>query len=147
VSADDTRPDLSVPLDEYAAIRGASEAPAAPLDRETLGRLVHDVRLARNAMRDRPFGLLPWEERSEEQREMDRRIGASIAAHAAAVTAVRMNELGRKETEDAVTAERERIAALLDDLASASGGPSHFAYRNAAHLIRQERSDEKGPTP
>jgi Zn finger protein HypA/HybF involved in hydrogenase expression len=79
VSADDTRPDLPVPLDEYAAIRGAAEATAAPLDRETLGRLVHGVRLAHNAERERPFGLLPWEERDARQQELDMRIGEAVA--------------------------------------------------------------------
>jgi predicted Zn-ribbon and HTH transcriptional regulator len=121
VSADDTRPDLSVPLDEYAAIRGASEATAAPLDRETLGRLVHGVRLAHNAERERPFGLLPWEERDARQQELDRRIGEAVARAAT-----------------------EALLAALRSLCG-EGAPAVAVDRIEAILGTQERTDEEAP--
>ena len=43
-------------------------------------RLVHDIRLTKNAKRERPFGLEPWEKRGEGQRELDMRIGEAVAA-------------------------------------------------------------------
>jgi hypothetical protein len=46
--------------------------------REPLGRIVHEQRLAFNAEKERPFVLLPWEDRDEGQRELDMRIGAAL---------------------------------------------------------------------
>jgi hypothetical protein len=58
-------------------------------EREPLGRLVHDTRLACEADRaaaegrDR-FNLPPWEERDDFQRELDMRIGSAVAVRAVA---------------------------------------------------------------
>ena len=111
--------------------------------REPYGRMVHDVRLAHEAVRAAAegrvtFRLGDWEDRAGHQRELDMAIGAAVAA-----------------------AERERIAALMDELAayypesvwppdsdvrdSIGATAMRHAYRNAARSIRepQERSDEK----
>ena len=55
---------------------------APPDDREPLGRIVHEIRLAWNAELPHPRGVLPWEQRDEGQREMDCRIGSAVAARA-----------------------------------------------------------------
>ena len=114
------------PQSPSASILGPSTAndagpSPAPDDgsRETLGRLVHDTRLTVEAERAKTEGrhrflLGTWEERTPDQRELDMRIGDAVAA-----------------------AEAERIASHMDALAAASGGASHFAYRNAAHEIRK----------
>ena len=51
-------------------------------DREPLGRIVHDIRLAFNAELPHPRGVLPWEQREAGQQEMDMRIGSAVAARA-----------------------------------------------------------------
>jgi hypothetical protein len=53
-------------------------------DREPLGRIVHEQRLALNAELEHPRGLLPWEQRAPVQRELDMRIGSAVAAQAVA---------------------------------------------------------------
>ena len=53
-------------------------------DREPLGRLVHEQRLAVNAELEHPRGLLPWEQRAPMQQELDMRIGSAVAAQAVA---------------------------------------------------------------
>jgi hypothetical protein len=68
--------------------RGAEAAAGVPvpgLDREALGRLVHETRLACEAERSAAEGrvrfvLGSWEERSDHQRELDMRIGEAVAA-------------------------------------------------------------------
>ena len=55
-------------------------AEAGGLDREALGRLVHEVRCAENAKLDRPFRLLSWEFRSPSQQALDIRIAEAVAA-------------------------------------------------------------------
>jgi hypothetical protein len=103
--------------------------------REPLGRMVHDTRLACEAERAAAegrerFNLKPWEQRTYEQQETDMRIGAAVAA-----------------------AERERLAARMDELAAnypddvfpphsssrdgISGTAMRHAYRNAAREIRE----------
>jgi hypothetical protein len=56
-----------------------------PDPREPLGRVVHQTRrdfeAERSALKDRPgFLMHPWEERHWEQRELDMRMGAAVAA-------------------------------------------------------------------
>ena len=51
-------------------------------DREPLGRIVHEQRLALNAELEHPRGLLPWEQRAPMQQELDMRIGSAVAAQA-----------------------------------------------------------------
>jgi hypothetical protein len=59
----------------------------APDDREPLGRIFHEQgRIPVNAEREKPFGVLPWEDRTDEQREIDMR-----GAHAVAVFALTEN--------------------------------------------------------
>jgi hypothetical protein len=113
--------------------------------REPLGRAAFAGHVSGLAEQDEP----PWQERppawdeiSEDDREFYMRIGAAVAA-----------------------AERERIAALMDELAayypesvwppdsdvrdSIGATAMRHAYRNAARAIRepQERTDEEGATP
>jgi hypothetical protein len=54
------------------------------MDREALGRRVREVWIAWAKEQPAPKAswLLPWEELSEPDREVDRRIGATIAAEA-----------------------------------------------------------------
>lgn len=126
--------DLSVPVDEYPAFRAPTIAaagsasvddgrdpPAAhgqarprmealsPDDREALGRIVREVWVAcaREHPNPKPSWLVPWEELGEWDQETDRRIGASLATHGAAIAAVRMHELHIREIEAA----GEKLAA------------------------------------
>jgi len=78
------------PAETFAATyepAGAEKAPAVPpppvaavLDREALGRIVHETRCAENAKRDRPFRLEPWDRRAPSQQELDMKIAESVAA-------------------------------------------------------------------
>jgi len=54
-----------------------------PIDREQLGRLVREIWVAwaREQPNPKPSWLKPWEELSEPDREVDRRIGEGIARH------------------------------------------------------------------
>jgi len=115
---------------------GQPEPRAGGDSREQLGRLVHETRLAREAERAAAEGrvrflLGSWEERSDDQRELDMRIGEAVAA-----------------------VERERIARQVEDVAAnypedvfppdsgsrdaISGTAMRHAYRNAARAIREE---------
>jgi hypothetical protein len=51
---------------------------------DALAELVHEQRRAKNAERDRPFGLVEWEDRTEDQKDLDRRIASAVAARAVA---------------------------------------------------------------
>ena len=62
-------------------------------DREPLGRIVHETRLAFNAELEHPRGLLPWEERHPSQRELDMRIASAVAARAVADAKLRNERL------------------------------------------------------
>jgi len=58
---------------------------ADALDRESLGRIVHETRLACEAERAalegrKRFNLEPWERRTYEQQETDMRIAEAVAA-------------------------------------------------------------------
>jgi hypothetical protein len=58
-------------------------------DRESLGRLVHETRLAHEAERAAAEGratflLGAWEDRTDHQRELDMRIGSAVAVRAVA---------------------------------------------------------------
>ena len=66
---------------------GKPHARAGTDEREPLGRLVHETRLAFNAKQDKPFGLLSWEERHPSQQELDKRIGHAVANYALAENA------------------------------------------------------------
>ena len=55
-----------------------------PDDREPLGRIVHEQRLALNAELEHPRGLLPWEQWAPMQQELDMRIGSAVATQAVA---------------------------------------------------------------
>lgn len=66
--------------------------------REPLGRIFHEQgRLTVNAEREKPFpGVGPWEDRTDEQRELDMRGASAVAARAVAdagVDADRMRAL------------------------------------------------------
>jgi len=70
-----------------AAAASEEKAPAVPsppvaavLDREALGRIVHETRCAENAKKDRPFVLEPWERRAPSQQELDMKIAEAVAA-------------------------------------------------------------------
>ena len=96
-----------------AALEGG-EGEAPPLSREELGRLVREVWVAcaREHPDPKPSWLAGWDELDEWDRETDRRIGKVVANHAAAVTAVAMHGLHVTAVAEAVSAERERIAAV-----------------------------------
>ena len=52
-------------------------------DREPLGRIFHEQgRMTVNAEREKPFAVGPWEERTEEMREIDMRGASAVAARA-----------------------------------------------------------------
>jgi hypothetical protein len=64
-------------------------------DRELLGRMVRDIWVAwaREQPNPKPSWLKPWEELSEPDREVDRRIGEGIASFATQQQQKRIEEL------------------------------------------------------
>jgi hypothetical protein len=113
------------------------EAPAVPsppvaaaLDREALGRIVHETRLAENTKRDRPFRLEPWDRRAPSQQELDMKIAEAVAAAERERIAARMDALAANYPED--------IFPPDSDVRDAIGGTAmRHAYRNAAREIRE----------
>jgi hypothetical protein len=97
----------------------------APDPAESLGRIVRETwvrwALEQPDVGEHPSWTEPWDELDERDREVDVRIGAAVAA-----------------------AERDRIVAVVDDLAChAVPGTVRLALENAAAVIRgQERGDE-----
>lgn len=81
------------------------------MDRETLGRIVREVWVAwaREQASPKPSWLVPWEGLSEADREVDRRIGETVAARA----------------RDAAAGEAARLRAALE--AAACGGQVSWA--------------------
>ena len=73
-----------------AALRPISDKPfdchlmIEPCDPDALARLVHEQRVAKNAEKERPFVLAAWDDRTEDQKDLDRRIASAIAARAVA---------------------------------------------------------------
>lgn len=53
-------------------------------DLDALARLVNEQRQAKNAERDRPFAVADWPDRTEDQKDLDRRIASAVAARAVA---------------------------------------------------------------
>ena len=67
-----------------------------PDDPDALARLVHEQRVAKNAEKERPFVLTDWDGRTEDQKDLDRRIASAVATQAVAdagVDATRMRAL------------------------------------------------------
>ena len=88
-------------------------------DREALGRLVHETRLAHEADQAaadgrKRFNLGAWEERAPSQRELDMRIGAAVAARAVADAGIDPAAL------QVARRDLRRIAALCRDEPSGS---------------------------
>lgn len=113
--------------------------------REPLGRLVHEQRLAFNAEKERPFVLLPWEDRDEGQRELDMRIGSAVAARALADWEAERTELTLARMSRSVTI--ARIAALCRGIKrSAPDGVTPVVAVERILAITgepQDRSDDK----
>ena len=116
-------------------------------DREPYGRLVHEQRLAVNAERRKPFGVVPWEERDDEQRELDMRIGAAVAVQAVADAGLETDRMRAQLL--AFAAERDRAVRELKRRADrAVPGVERDAWLAAAAVVAgQEHSDEKEPHP
>jgi hypothetical protein len=113
-------------------------------DREPLGRIVHEIRLAWNAELAHPRGVLPWEQRDEGQREMDMRIGSAVAAQAVADAGLEIDRMRAQLL--AFAAGRDRTVRELKRRASrAVPGVVRDAWLAAADVVAgtQERSDEK----
>lgn len=87
-----------------------------PDDREPLGRLVHETRLAHEADQAAAegrarFHLGLWEDRSDAQHELDMRIGSAVAAQAVADAKLRND---RRDAQ--LFALRSHLPAVLDAL-------------------------------
>lgn len=115
-------------------------------DREPLGRIVHEIRLAHEADRAategrQRFNLPPWEDRDPGQQELDMRIGSAVAAQA--VADARIDFIAMRSRLFAIVAELERRAA------SSVPGVERDTWLAAAAVARgeygemQDRSDEK----
>jgi len=131
-------------LDQAATYEPAGEekAPAVPpppvaasFDRESLGRIVHEQRLAceaeRAALEGRErFRLGPWERRTYEQQETDMRTGEAVAAAERARIAARMDELAANYPVDVFPPDSD----VRDGI---SGTAMRHAYSNAAREIRE----------
>jgi hypothetical protein len=91
-------------------------------DREELGRLVHDTRVAAEADRAAAegrhrFNLGSWEERTDAQRKADMRIGSAVAARAVADAGLENDRIRAQ-----LLAFGVYRAAIFDALAAAIAG-------------------------
>lgn len=65
--------------------------------REPYGRTFHEQgRIPVNAEREKPFNVGPWEDRTEEQREIDMRGASAVAAQAVADAGLEAAELRKR---------------------------------------------------
>lgn len=126
-------------------------------DREPLGRLVHDTRLANEAERATAegrerFRLGSWEERSDAQREVDMRIGYAVANYALEQNALTWNTActGCAALLDSCAAEtfrRERAEARLAEVRAVlleGGQDAATVRRRALALISSEEEADHG---
>ena len=87
---------------------------------ERYARLFHEQgRLTVNAERAKPFYVRPWEERSEEQKEIDRRGVSAVAA--AAVADAKLENTRRDAQLFALSAHRGAIFDALKVAIAATG--------------------------
>jgi hypothetical protein len=122
-------------------------------DREALGRLVHEQRLAANAELDRPFVLAPWEDRTAGQREMDMAIGHAVANYALAANAATygISCASCAAYLDRSAADRERaeraeakLAALRTRCRDVMSGYPLLPFVPAMDILRITGSDDDG---
>ena len=115
--------------------------------REPLGRTFHENgRLTVNAEREKPFAVGPWEDRTDEQREIDMRGASAVAVRAVRdagidFAAERLNRAA--EIRKAVAAERAWVIALADTVkavATADEGTRCFF----ADQLRQRWEYDRG---
>ena len=113
--------------------------------REPYGRLFHEQgRLTVNAEREKPFGVGPWEDRTDEQREIDMRGASAVAAQAVADAGLE-NERMKAQ----LFAFGAHLPAIRRALTIAVAGSQYEAeakpYRAAIQALGiQDRSDEEG---
>ena len=124
-AADDTGRDSPTP-------EGGSRERAGTDEREPLGRLVHEVRLAAEADRAaaegrQRFSLGDWGDRSEHQRELDMRIGEAIAAR----------ERDRAEAAEARLAEVREVITTYFTVHGNNTSASLVMARDLAEAVRQ----------
>jgi hypothetical protein len=119
--------------------------------REPYGRIFHEAgRLTVNAEREKPFRVLPWEQRTDEEKELDMRGAAAVAVQAVADAKARNERL-----EAQVFALGAHLPAILRALRMTASDDLHAERmadvgRDRAALTAlgggegQERTDEKG---
>lgn len=112
------------------------------LDRETLGKLVREVWIAwaREQPSPKPSWLVPWDGLAEPDREVDRRIGETVA-RAAVQKLTASNAALRRRIADYEFADREEAPGLerLNALVVANWQPgiSHMRQEAAAQIIER----------
>jgi hypothetical protein len=116
--------------------------------REPYGRIFHEQgRLTVNAEREKPFAVEAWEDRTDEQREIDMRGASAVAVQAVADAKARNERL-----EAQVFALGAHLPAILGALrarlAVSPHGNDAKPYRAALAALRggddQERTDKEG---
>ena len=116
-----------------------------PDPREPYGRLFHEQgRLTVNAEREKPFTVGPWEERTDEQREIDMRGASAVAAQAVADAKVEGRRIRAQVL--AFAAERDRAIRELKRRADRSvPGVERDTWLAAAAVVAGIQEREEGP--
>ena len=97
-------------------------------DDRTLGRVLHDSRIAHNPKTERPRGVAPWPERAPWQQELDELMAADLEAVVRTRVAGEIRDRARRLWPPGMHREELDMAA-------------------AAVAKGQERSDEQEPCP
>ena len=106
-------------------------------DTRTPGELVHRVRCAENARRERPFVLAAWEHRTPEQKAMDEAMAAAVEADV------------RERIADGLRRLAHDAAAMPSTVPGIERDTRRDTYLAAAQVVQhgvtqgQERSDEE----
>ena len=105
-------------------------------DPDALARLVHEQRVAKNAEKERPFVLTDWDGRTEDQKDLDRRIASAVAAQALARYA--------DERRDQTLARMSRSVKLARIAALCHAKPDRVCAEDVLRIIGDEEGAGHG---
>jgi hypothetical protein len=113
--------------------------------REPYGRLFHEQgRLTVNAEREKPFDVQQWDDRGDEQQEIDMRGASAVAARAVADAKLEADRMRAQLL--AFAAERDRTVRELNRLAKGEGEAGRPGKRDA-YLAAGELVGRMGAEP
>lgn len=115
------------------------------MGREILGKVVRQVWIewANEQPNAKPSWLLPWEELSEPEREVDRRIGETIASLISEPMETALATLTRERDEAKQEADRLR-AEMVETYPGSYAGQTIAAFRHRTENAERERDEARG---